>query len=137
VADHKLVTGSKSDLFDRLRRCGTRGDATLKPYERAAITLERTPDPYRAGGAASNSVSNPSDPNSWNRYSYTRGDPVNRYDPVGTCDLTTYSTSPNGTITVDCTDFINNFFFGLQQYAGGWGSSTYLALQLRRQYLPP
>ena len=26
----------------------------------------------------------PSDPGSWNRYSYVEGDPVNAYDPVGT-----------------------------------------------------
>jgi len=26
------------------------------------------------------------DPGSWNRYAYTRNDPVNRYDPLGTCD---------------------------------------------------
>jgi hypothetical protein len=38
-----------------------------------------TPDPYQASGG-------PSDPQSWNRYAYTRGDPVNRYDPWGTQD---------------------------------------------------
>jgi hypothetical protein len=45
-----------------------------------------TPDPYMASGG-------PSDPQSWNRYAYTRGDPVNRLDPRGlgdesTCTLT-------------------------------------------------
>jgi RHS repeat-associated protein len=35
-----------------------------------------TPDPYLASGRAS-------DPGSWNRYAYTRGDPVNRFDPSG------------------------------------------------------
>jgi hypothetical protein len=38
-----------------------------------------TPDPYAASGG-------PSDPQSWNRYAYTRGDPVNRFDPRGTDD---------------------------------------------------
>jgi RHS repeat-associated protein len=46
-----------------------------------------TPDPYMAGGAQKGSVNNPADPGSWNRYAYTRGDPVNRADPAGTCDL--------------------------------------------------
>ncbi len=38
-----------------------------------------TPDPYTNSGRLS-------DPQSWNRYAYTRGDPVNRYDPNGTED---------------------------------------------------
>jgi hypothetical protein len=38
-----------------------------------------TPDPYMASGG-------PGDPKSWNRYTYTRGDPVNRYDPAGMDD---------------------------------------------------
>ncbi len=28
----------------------------------------------------------PGDPGSWNKYAYTRGDPINRKDPGGTCD---------------------------------------------------
>ena len=42
-----------------------------------------TPDPYEAGGRG---AGNPGDPGSWNRYAYTRGDPVNRFDPNGTDD---------------------------------------------------
>jgi RHS repeat-associated protein len=38
-----------------------------------------TPDPSKAS-VANGSVSNPSDPGSWNKYAYTRGDPVNRFD---------------------------------------------------------
>jgi RHS repeat-associated protein len=38
-----------------------------------------SPDPYEASAG-------PKDPKSWNRYSYTRGDPVNRYDPAGLDD---------------------------------------------------
>src|ERR1019366_9912657 len=38
-----------------------------------------TPDRYQASGG-------PSNPGSWNRYSYTRGDPVNRIDPSGRGD---------------------------------------------------
>ena len=38
-----------------------------------------TPDPYIARVG-------PGDPGSWNRYSYTRGDPVNRIDPSGQDD---------------------------------------------------
>ena len=38
-----------------------------------------TPDPYLASGG-------PASPESWNRYSYIRGDPANRYDPEGLDD---------------------------------------------------
>jgi RHS repeat-associated protein len=38
-----------------------------------------TPDPYAASGG-------PSSPESWNRYSYAKGDPVNRHDPSGLDD---------------------------------------------------
>jgi RHS repeat-associated protein len=41
-----------------------------------------TPDPYAASGG-------PSDPQSWNRYAYTRGDPINRVDTAGTDDSDT------------------------------------------------
>jgi len=40
-----------------------------------------TPDPYTNSGRLT-------DPQSWNRYAYTRGDPVNRYDPAGMDDST-------------------------------------------------
>ena len=39
-----------------------------------------TPDPYLPSAA-------PMDPASWNRYAYTRGDPVNRRDPFGLDDF--------------------------------------------------
>jgi RHS repeat-associated protein len=38
-----------------------------------------SPDPYKASAG-------PKNPASWNRYSYTRGDPVNRFDPGGLRD---------------------------------------------------
>jgi RHS repeat-associated protein len=41
-----------------------------------------TPDPARSSAGAS-------DPGSWNRYAYTRGDPVNRKDPRGLEDCDT------------------------------------------------
>jgi RHS repeat-associated protein len=61
-----------------------------------------TPDPARKSARLRN-------PQSWNRYSYALGDPVNRFDPRGTCDQTTYSGSidadGNWTISVDCADY--------------------------------
>ena len=42
-----------------------------------------TADPYMASGG-------PADPGSWNRYAYTRGDPVNRVDRTGLDDCSAY-----------------------------------------------
>ncbi len=39
-----------------------------------------TPDPYRATGTSSSDAKTPQ---SWNRYGYVIGDPVNAYDPTG------------------------------------------------------
>jgi RHS repeat-associated protein len=47
-----------------------------------------TPDPYMASGG-------PRDPQSWNRYSYTRGDPINRFDPGGLADQDPCGSNPN------------------------------------------
>jgi len=46
----------------------------------------------------------PADPASWNRYTYTRGDPINRFDPSGLQDegppeLPFFGYCPDGTIT--------------------------------------
>jgi RHS repeat-associated protein len=63
-----------------------------------------TPDPYQASGG-------PGSPASWNRYSYTRGDPVNRRDPRGLVDIGDgYDNDGGGTVSPtflsaeDCID---------------------------------
>lgn len=48
-------------------------------YYTSTLGRFMTPDPYSASGG-------PADPESWNRYSYTRGDPINRADPIGQDD---------------------------------------------------
>src|SRR5579863_3205668 len=74
-----------------------------------------TPDPYTNSGRLT-------DPQSWNRYAYTRGDPVNRVDVTGTDDTPTFS------ITV--LDLINTppiISWPQQSGGGGWGTSQYWA----------
>ena len=56
-----------------------------------------SPDPYMANSGGAGDVS---DPQSWNRYAYTRGDPVNRFDPWGTCD-TSGDTDTSVTVCAD------------------------------------
>ncbi len=64
----------------------------------------------------------PRDPGSWNRYSYTRGDPVNRRDPRGTCDEdTAYSVNVCDTV-VDIDTFS---YPGASGGGGGWGTTAY------------
>jgi RHS repeat-associated protein len=62
-----------------------------------------TPDPY-AGSAGAG------DPSSWNRYSYTKGDPVNRMDRSGlvaslTCGSGGYQSDENG-VEEPCEDWV-------------------------------
>jgi RHS repeat-associated protein len=54
-------------------------DYANQRYYSSVLARFMTPDPYKAS-------SGPKDPGSWNRYTYTRGDPVNRTDRYGTCD---------------------------------------------------
>ena len=58
-------------------------DYAVNRYYNSVSGRFLTADPYMAnnGGAGE-----PNNPGSWNRYAYTRGDPVNRFDPFGTCD---------------------------------------------------
>jgi len=65
-----------------------------------------TPDPYSNSGRLN-------DPQSWNRYAYTRGDAVNRFDPKGT-DVYFYS-SGGTTVTSQGTgtETLNNAADGL------------------------
>jgi RHS repeat-associated protein len=55
-----------------------------------------TPDPYMASGG-------PSDPQSWNRYAYTRGDPTNSNDPTGQyiCDPDYGCGGPEGACDIE------------------------------------
>jgi len=55
-------------------------DYAVNRYQQPGSGRFLTPDPYMASGG-------PGDPGSWNRYAYTRGDPVNRFDPRGLQDL--------------------------------------------------
>jgi len=56
------------------RDAGTALDYANQRYYSAAAGRFLTPDPYMASGG-------PADPGSWNRYAYTRGDPVNQGRP--------------------------------------------------------
>ena len=78
-----------------------------------------TPDPYKANNGGSG---DPREPGSWNRYAYTRGDPANRFDPAGTCDMNITTIAPDGTIVIDCIDFPT--FVGGDSSGGGGGNGS-------------
>ena len=83
-----------------------------------------TPDPYTNSGRLT-------DPQSWNRYAYTRGDPVNRFDPLGTDDTPSGGCPENTTcMTVIGTSPLDVLYIpsGSGGASGsGWGSSGYFA----------
>ena len=54
-------------------------DYAQNRYHQPGMGRFMSADPYAASGG-------PNDPGSWNRYAYTRGDPVNRGDPSGLDD---------------------------------------------------
>jgi RHS repeat-associated protein len=54
-------------------------DYAVNRYEQPGYGRFLSPDPYKASAGAG-------DPGSWNRYAYTRGDPVNRTDQSGRAD---------------------------------------------------
>jgi RHS repeat-associated protein len=65
-----------------------------------------TPDPYKGNGGG---PGDPNNPQSWNPYAYTTGDPVNYFDPTGLCQTATYY--ENGVYTgsdIDTSDCVPN-----------------------------
>ena len=67
--DHeKFATYTRDDY--------TKLDYADQRYYASTYGRFNTADPYQASGG-------PASPASWNRYSYTSGDPVNRFDPEG------------------------------------------------------
>ncbi len=71
-----------------------------------------TPDP--------SSGSNAADPASWNKYAYTRGDPVNRADPSGLADFSVTGYAPPDYASIMMWDFA--FMEGRSQMGSGPGA---------------
>jgi RHS repeat-associated protein len=75
--DEITATSNDREKFATYTRDSYTGlDYSMNRYYASTYGRFNTPDPYMASGR-------PGDPGSWNRYSYTRGDPVNRFDPTG------------------------------------------------------
>ena len=68
-----------------------------------------TADPYIASGGAG-------EPGSWNRYAYVGGDPVNKFDPEGLKEATTFCTA--GYSAEDC---FGQGMFGSESTGNGNG----------------
>ncbi len=70
-----------TEKFGTYKRDSETGlDYAVNRYEAPGDGRFLSPDPYQASGG-------PADPGSWNRYAYTRGDPVNNVDPNGLEDF--------------------------------------------------
>jgi RHS repeat-associated protein len=88
------TTNGTEKFTGYFRDAETGDDYAINRYGLPGQGRFMTPDPYRAntGGPG-----NAADPGSWNRYAYTRGDPVNRVDRHGRQDF-----SPDG--PMECPD---------------------------------
>src|SRR5437588_3701164 len=75
--EEQQTTAADRDKFATYYRDQTTGlDYAQNRYYANTLGRFTSPDPYKASGG-------PADSQSWNRYTYTRGDPVNRFDPSG------------------------------------------------------
>jgi RHS repeat-associated protein len=74
--EERTSTPNPGDKFGTYRRDGTGLDYADQRYFVSATGRFSSPDPFQ--GSAS-----PSNPGSWNRYSYSNEDPVNLFDPNG------------------------------------------------------
>jgi RHS repeat-associated protein len=86
--------GAGGGMFGTYTRDAGGLDYAVNRYYNSGLARFMTPDPYRA---TTDSVNNPADPGSWNRYGYGGGDPTNLYDPNGL-----ESISPLTPITFAC-----------------------------------
>ncbi len=75
--EERQTTEQDRDKFATYHRDSTTGlDYANQRYYSSLTGRFLTPDPYQASGG-------PANPQSWNRYAYVHGDPVNFYDPAG------------------------------------------------------
>ena len=73
------TTNDTEKFTGYFRDSATGLDYANQRYHQPGMGRFMTADPYQASAG-------PADPGSFNRYAYTRGDPVNRTDARGTCD---------------------------------------------------
>ena len=73
------TTNGTEKFTGYFRDAETSLDYAKNRYHQPGMGRFMSPDPYTASVG-------PRDPGSWNRYAYTRGDPVNRLDPSGLDD---------------------------------------------------
>ena len=78
---------NNADKFATYYRDGTGLDYASQRYYASTLGRFLTADPYQASGG-------PSQPGSWNRYTYVKGDPINYRDPSGRIEA-----CPEGTHT--------------------------------------
>ena len=95
--EEKIASANPAEKFGTYLRDATGLDYANQRYFGSAHGRFLSSDPYRASGGTS-------DPGSWNRFAYTRADPINRFDPSGLEDeiptfsvtITEYIYSPYG-----------------------------------------
>jgi RHS repeat-associated protein len=108
--EEQQVTAQDRDKFATYYRDSTTGlDYAQRRYYASTLGRFTSSDPYMASGQ-------PADPESWNRYAYTRGDPVNRIDSTGRgdCDPNTDDCLTLPDDLEDPTGFINDLFLPSQ-----------------------
>jgi len=110
--EEQQVTAQDRDKFATYYRDGNTGlDYAQNRYYASTLGRFTSPDPYKASGG-------PSDPRSWNRYTYVQGDPVNLNDPTGLSAAASDAAdcgpdwATDASLTGPCTFDANNSSYG-------------------------
>jgi RHS repeat-associated protein len=109
------TTAQNRDKFATYFRDGTGSDYAQNRYYESTLGRFRTPDPYRASAALRN-------PQTWNRYAYVHGDPVNFADTLGLFEQTVGCGAPGTEYCLDAGDtsgYGERGFLGYDPEGGG------------------
>jgi RHS repeat-associated protein len=119
--EEKTTTADGREKFGTYTRDSATQDYADQRYYAVGMGRFNTPDPYMASGG-------PSDPGSWNRYIYTRGDPINRIDRTGRADECAGCARFSTTVTASADSFGDSGGGGIGMGDGPQGARSVMGL---------
>jgi RHS repeat-associated protein len=126
-----VATANGQDKFATYYRDVNGLDYADQRYYWSAMGRFLTPDPYQASGG-------PTDPQSWNRYAYVQGDPINYNDAAGLARAAIFVETAPITVTASAPGVPLVDIIGLRRdsiyYSEHWlETGTFIPLGLERE----